>query len=160
MRNLRSAVVAVAVLALSSGAVQGQRFGVQVNWADGADLGLGARVELPLALASEGILAGTYLIGSFDYFFPDNFDYFEFNANVAVPVSTTSALNPYVGAGLNMARRSFDADDASHTDLGLNALGGIKFGIGQLASFAEARLELGGGDQLVLTWGVLLGRNR
>jgi opacity protein-like surface antigen len=164
MRKLRCAVVAFSMLAISAGVAHGQRFGAQVNWADDADLGLGARVELPIALASEGALAGTFLIGSFDYFFPDGYDYFEFNGNVGVPVSPQSALNPYVGAGLNMARASAEVDvpgvDASNTELGLNALGGIRFGIGTLSSFAEARLELSGGEQLVLTFGILFGGSR
>lgn len=165
MRKLRCAIVAFSMLAISVGAAHGQRFGAQVNWADDADLGLGARVEFPVALASEGTLAGVFLIGSFDYFFPDgDFNYFEFNGNLAVPVSPTSSVNPYVGAGLNMARWSSDIDtpgaDASSTDLGLNALGGIRFGVGNFASYAEARLELGGGEQLVLTFGILLGQRR
>jgi opacity protein-like surface antigen len=164
MRKLRIGLVALSALVLGAGSAHAQRFGAQVNWAEDADLGLGARAELPLGLGSEGVLASTYLIGSFDYFFPsnDNLNYFEFNANVAVPVDPASALKPYVGTGLNMARWSVDSPggDNSNTDLGLNLLGGIKFALGNLASFAEARLELGGGEQFVLTFGVIVGENR
>lgn len=165
MKMLRTSLIAVAVLAFGAANAEAQRFGGQVSWSDDMDLGVGARVELPVALSSEGILAGTYIIGSFDYFFPDCEDctYFEFNGNFAAPIGTSS-LRPYVGAGLNVARFSVDIDvpgfedSASNTEMGLNLLGGIKFGIGSLSSYAEARMELGGGEQFVLTFGVLFGR--
>jgi opacity protein-like surface antigen len=164
MWKVRTAFVALAMLALGAGSAQAQRFGAQVSWADDADLGLGARMEVPVPLGSEGALAALYLVGSFDYFFPDCDDcsYIEFNANVAIPVNTTSNLNPYVGGGLNMSRSSVEilGESDSDTRLGLNALGGLKFAIGNLASFAEARLELKDESQLVLTFGVLLGENR
>jgi hypothetical protein len=41
--------------------------------------------------------------------------------------------------------------------VGLNLLGGLKFALGSLSSYAEGRFELGGGEQLVLTFGVLVG---
>ena len=163
MKMLRSALVALSVLGITAGAVQGQRFGAQVNWGDDVDLGVGARLEIPVALASEGFLAGTFLVASFDYYFPDGpFDYFEFNGNFVAPVNTESNLNPYVGAGLNMARWSYDGpgDGASSTDLGLNLLGGIRFLLGSMSSFAEAKFEAGGGEQFVLTFGVMFGPNR
>jgi hypothetical protein len=157
---LRTSLIAVAVLAFGAANAEAQRFGGQVSWADDADLGLGARVEIPVALSSEGILAGTYIIGSFDYFFIDcdECSYMEFNGNFAAPIGTSS-LRPYVGAGLNMARSSVDVLDESisDTEMGLNLLGGIKFGLGSLSSYAEARMELGGGEQFVLTFGILFG---
>lgn len=161
MRNLRSALVALVGLALAASTAQGQRYGAQLDWGDDTDLGIGGRLEYDLgaSLASEGTLARAYLIGSFDYF-PDcgqECSYFEFNGNVAVPVSSAT-LNPYIGAGLNLGR--FSAGDRSDTQFGLNALGGLKFGLGKLASFAEARVEFKDESQLVLTWGVMLGRNR
>jgi hypothetical protein len=161
MLNLRSVFVGLTVLAVSAGAAQGQRFGAQVSWADDTDLGIGARLEYDIgaSLAEEGTLSRTYLIGSFDYF-PDcgqECSYFEFNGNLAVPVSSAT-LNPYVGTGLNMGRIS--VGDASDTQFGLNLLGGLKFAISRLASFAEARLELKDESQLVLTFGVMLGSNR
>jgi len=169
MRKVRSVFWALSLVALSATAAHAQRFGAQLDWGTDSDLGIGARVEFPIALASEGILAGTYLIGSFDYFFPDcesdlvDCSYFEFNGNVAAPVQVEGTLKPYVGAGLNMARASVDVQGVgggSDTQLGLNLLGGLRFAIGSLSSFAEARVELSGGEQFVVTWGIMLGRNR
>jgi opacity protein-like surface antigen len=164
MKKLRIPFVILAVLAFSATGAEAQRFGAQLNWADDMDLGIGARLELPLNIGAEGVLSYTYLIGSFDYFFPDCDDctYFEFNGNLAVPVNVESSLNPYVGAGLNMARFSVDVagSDVSNTDLGLNLLGGLKFALGGVSSFGEARFELGGGEQFVLTFGILFGGNR
>lgn len=169
MRKLRSAFVALSVLALAAGAAQGQRFGGQVDWGTDTDLGIGARLEYDLAggLGGGNLLSRAYLIGSFDYFFPncdgDGVDcgYFEFNGNVATPLDVASTLKPYVGAGLNMARASAKAAGVSTSDtqVGLNLLGGLKFAIGSLSSFAEARLELSGGEQFVITWGLLFGPN-
>jgi len=162
MWKLRTAFVALAVLALGAGSAQAQRFGAQVSWADDVDLGIGGRLEYDFgaSLADEGTLSHTYLIGSFD-FFPDcgnDCSYFEFNGNLAVPVNAENSLNPYVGGGLNMGRISVGS--GSDTQFGLNVLGGLKFTIGKLASFAEARMELKGESQFVLTFGVLLGENR
>jgi hypothetical protein len=68
-----------------------------------------------------------------------------------------------VGAGLNLAHVSVDVPGVpggSDTDLGLNALAGLRFPLGTFSAFAEARAELGGGKQLVLTFGALLGGSR
>lgn len=170
MRKLRSAFVALSVLAFTAAAAQGQRFGGQVDWGTDTDVGIGARLEYDLGagLGGGNILSRAYLIGSFDYFFPDcgagdgvDCSYFEFNGNVATPLDVASTLKPYLGAGLNMARASAKAAGVSNSDtqVGLNVLGGIKFAIGSLSSFAEARLELSGGDQFVISWGLLFGPN-
>lgn len=166
MRNLWRVVLgSAAALAISAGNVEAQRFGVQGNWGDDADFGIGARVELglPNLFTTTGPLANTFLIGSFDYFFPDNdaIDYWELNANLAIPL-VASGIDPYVGAGLNVAHVSIDSDlvdDASDTEIGLNLLGGLRIPMGGVATFVEGRFELGGGEQFVLTFGALLGGN-
>lgn len=146
-------------------------FGVQGSWGDESDLGIGARVVAPVGhmiTADDGsVFAGLKAIGSFDWFFidcPDGFDcgYFEINANGAVPLPL-EGFSPYVGAGLNVARVSIATEDQdspfafdeSETEVGLNVLGGIDFPLGGLNTFAEGRFELGGGEQFVLTVGVL-----
>lgn len=176
MKWIRIGLITLSLGFAAAGSLEAQRFGVQGNWSDDFDFGVGGRVELPLPnlLTSEGALANTFLIGSFDYFFPDcgdsfggfDFDcsYWEINAGLAVPI-VSSSIDPYVGAGLNLARFSseFESDlpgvddDASETEVGLNLLGGLRFPLGGLSAFGEARLELGGGEQFVLTFGVLLG---
>lgn len=161
--------IAVVLLTVFALPVQAQRFGAQLSWGDDFDLGLGARLEFGLGnlLQNEGLLSRAYGIASFDYFFPDcaaGFDcnYWELNLNGAVPLVATN-IDPYVGGGLNIARFSTGPDgsaDVSDTDLGLNALAGLRFLLGTLSAFAEARLELGGGGQFVLTFGALFGGSR
>jgi hypothetical protein len=166
---MRRVVLGTAIaFAVSAGNLQAQRLGAQLSWGDDSDLGLGVRLEagLPNLLTNTGALSRTYFIGSFDYFFIDcRFDcsYWEINANLAVPV-VAATIDPYLGAGLNIAHISIGDDDlepfdreASDTDLGVNLLGGLRFPIGNLSSFLELRGELGGGDQLVLTFGFLFG---
>lgn len=46
----------------------------------------------------------------------------------------------------------------SDTKLGLNLLGGLQFQIGSLNAFSEAWLQLSGGEQFGLTFGLLFGR--
>jgi len=160
MRKSSVAFLILSALLIGANSVQAQRYGAQVDWGTDTDLGLGARLEYDLgpSLASEGTLTRAYFIGSFDLFFPNVGNYFEFNGNLVVPVNPASTLNPYVGGGLNMAHSSNDSH--GNTDLALNLLGGLRFAVGKLSSFGEARLELGHGDQLVLTYGVLFSPNQ
>lgn len=164
--KLRRVVLGMAAaFALSAGSMHAQQVGAQLNWGDDSDLGLGVRVEvgLPNLFTTTGPLANTYFIGSFDYFFVDcdECTWWELNGNLAFPLAVTG-VDPYVGAGLNVAHRAVDLGpiDASDTDLGINLLGGVRFPIGNLSSFAEARLEIDGGEQFVLTFGVLFGGSR
>ncbi|MGH7553362.1 MAG: hypothetical protein ACREMQ_10105, partial [Longimicrobiales bacterium] len=86
--------------------------------------------------------------------------YWELSLNGAVPL-VAGNIDPYVGGGLNLARFTSEADalgvEVDNTDLGLNLLGGLRFMLGTLSTFAEARAELAGGKQLVLTFGALFG---
>jgi hypothetical protein len=164
MSNMRTAALAILVLVGTATGVQAQGFGAQLSWGDDVDLGVGARLEANVgsSLSSTGILSRALFVGSFDYFFPGNdVTYWEANANLAVPVGTSS-LRPYLGAGLNLAHTSVDVGtvSASNNDLGLNLLGGIHLGSGKLQPYAEARFEAGGGEQLILTAGIMLGGKR
>jgi opacity protein-like surface antigen len=164
MKVWQLATGAAMALAISAGSAQAQAFGVQANYANDFDFGIGARLEygLPNLITSSGKLANTFLIGSVDFFFPDcgggDCSYMEGNLNLAVPVGASS-LRPYAGAGLNYARISVDTGfgDASSSEIGVNVLGGLRFNLGGMSTFGEARYELGGGEQFVLTFGVLLG---
>lgn len=166
MKTWRVFAAVTAALVIGSADAEAQAFGVQGSWGDDADFGIGARLELglPNLLTTEGPLSNTYLIGSFDWFFPDcdECTYWELNANLAVPITATS-IDPYAGLGLNIAHVSFDTGvgtDVSDTDVGLNLLGGLRFNLGTLSAFTEGRFELGGGEQFVLTFGVLVGGTR
>ena len=161
--------MAVLVVGLAS-PVSGQvAYGPQLSWGDESDFGVGARVEVPFTQfvpADGSPLSTMRLIGSFDWFFPDEPDgvdvsYLELNANAVYPIVIEN-LRPYVGGGLNFARVSadFDSDileDQSDTEVGLNVLGGLNFLLGSYSAFAEGRFELDGGEQFVLTFGLLFG---
>lgn len=165
MKTWRVFAAAAAALVIGTADAEAQAFGAQVNWGSDTDLGIGARLELglPNLLTSQGPLANTFLIGSFDYYFPDcdECTFWELNANLAVPI-TSSTIDPYAGIGLNIAHASVDtgAGEFSDTDPGLNLLGGLRFRLGNLGAFGEGRFVLGGSEQFVLTFGVLLGGSR
>jgi len=99
---------------------------------------------------------------SFDYFFPDepsgvDVTYWEANLNAlyTIPMDT---VQPYAGAGLNYAYAKAEAGGFSADDsqVGLNLLGGAKFDIGMaFTPFAEFKLEISGGEQWVISGGVL-----
>ena len=134
-------------------------YGPHASFADESDLGLGARAfynldtRRPLAV-----------ITTFDYFFPSaptgvDAKHWEVNGNMAYQFAR-GRWKPYVGPGLNLARRSAEvalADvSASETSLGMNMLGGVRRTDGRKRQyFAEARYEIGGGEQFLVTAGVL-----
>ena len=164
MRNLIG-VTAVALAVAATPAVSLAqlpfRLGGQLSWGDDKDLGLGIRYENDLTMFGPAV-RNLRVIGSFDYFFPgNNVNYFEFNANVAWGFSIPgSRIAPYAGGGINIARGSVDLPaplgDRSDTDVGLNLLGGVKFpALGKFTPYTELRLELSGGDQFVITGGLL-----
>lgn len=165
MKTWRVFAAVAAALVIGTADAHAQAFGVQGSWGDDTDLGIGARLELglPNLLTSEGPLSNTFLIGSFDWFFPDfcdQFDdcsYFELNGNLAVPI-TANTIDPYAGAGLNIARMAVLGE--SDTEVGLNLLGGLRFSLGGASAFGEGRFVLGGSEQFVLTLGVLVGGTR
>lgn len=94
------------------------------------------------------------------WFFPGgDATYLEANGNVAYRIRGVTGVAAYVGGGLNIAHSSADiagGGSRSDTELGLNVLGGARFGIGpRLKGFTELRIELSGGDQFVVAFGVL-----
>lgn len=127
----------------------------QLSLADDADLGLGARVALRLPT-----VAPLEVTGAFDFFFPDedNLDYWELNANVNYLLTVAESLFlPYVGGGLNIARFKVDTPSGSFSDseIGLNLLGGVRYMGTAAAPYAEVRVEVDGGDQVVFTAGLM-----
>lgn len=157
--------VAVAVAAIASPLRAQERvavprepanLGIQASWADDADFGVGLRYENDVYKIMASAPRQLHFIFSFDYFFPDGgIDYYEGNVNLSYQIGDPRAsIGPYVGGGLNIARAEFGG--ASNTEIGLNLLGGIRFrSANKMVPFLEARFELGGGEQLVLTGGLL-----
>lgn len=151
--------LAVAVLAVPAEAQV--QFGPQVNYADDFDFGVGARAQFALgsAFQDDSPLADLRGVISFDLFFPDceivDCSYFEINGNAVYPFDIQSEVEPYVGAGLGFGRLS--VDDASDSEIALNLLGGANFDLGTVDAFAEARFELTGYEQVIITFGLLFG---
>ena len=159
-------LTAAAMIAASSTVVQAQgtvtsssgpnmQFGVQLSWADDAELGVGGRIRHSWrSLFPRAPVTGQF---SVDIFFPGNdIDYLELNYNVVYNFTPASAprLNPYLGGGLNFARVS--VGNGNESDIGLNIVGGANFRTSsRVTPFVEIRLEAGGGEQLVLTGGIL-----
>lgn len=174
MTKWKIAPFAVALALFAATPAQAQiAFGPQVSWGSDSDLGVGARVEVPIGYMvtadDRSVLAGLKLIASGDYFFLDcdnpfggaeiDCSYIEINANGAVPLPL-EGFSPYVGGGLNVALVSVDVEGCadcggSDTEVGLNVLGGLNFPLGGMNAFAEGRFELGGGEQFVLSAGIL-----
>lgn len=157
MRKRLDSLALFAVLLLAAaGPLQGQaHLGGQISVADDADFGIGGRIVFDLLQRAD-----LEFIGSFDWFFPDeppgeDRDYWELNGNVAYFFDLESApsVAPYLGGGLNIAHAS--RDGASDTDGGINILGGARFSQSPVKPFVELRIELGGGEQFVLSGGLV-----
>jgi hypothetical protein len=138
-------------------------FGPQVVLWDFDEVGLGARVDYGLADAF-GIEDGFFenLFGSFNanYLFTDgDGTTLLFNVNANVPIATDGGLRPYVGAGLNHWRYSFSSGGMSFSSSssGLNVLGGLLFGLGDIPAFGELQFSTTGSGFLSLSGGVLFG---
>ncbi len=81
--------------------------------------------------------------------------YWEFNVNGTYELPKTHGV--YVGTGLNYINQTRDGalyTYAGGTELGVNLIGGFKLGRGQGAPFLQARYEIGGGKQWVITGGI------
>ncbi len=161
MKSVLRAVLAIGaltVLALAGARdVQAQTmFGAEVLFGSDTDVGLGGRVHFDLAPSVPNL----EIMGSFDYFFPDGpNDYWEINGNAwyRIRTSATQTAVPYVGGGLNIGHID-NAATEDNTDVGLNLGGGVRFLFENTIPFLEARVTIGGVEQLVIGGGVLFGR--
>ncbi len=164
MRKLLIAAC-LALFVLTPGALQAQiGVGGQLSYGDDVNAGIGVRGTFGLTTRIP-----LQIIGSFDYFFPgdiggSDITYWELNGNLVYlfSIPTLPTVTPYAGAGLNLAYVSSQVDifglaptTFSSTELGLNLLGGAQFNLGPVTPFGELRIELGGGEQFVITGGAL-----
>jgi hypothetical protein len=157
---LAGAAVAVG-FAVATPAVASAQVGflVQGNYADDFELGVGAGVTFGLgSLTTNSGIRGE---ATFDYYFdasgydgPFDTDVtaYEINANGLLDIKSVPGL--YVGAGAHYGSYSFSDCDACDADseIGLNLLGGWNFS-GSKGPFVQAKFELGGFKQLVVTAG-------
>lgn len=161
MRKLMMVAAALAVGAMVASPAQAQvKFGTVLNWGDDADFGLGAKLNFGVGnITDRANIEGQV---AFDYYFPDGFDYWTITGSGIYSLTPSGSIAPHVGAGLGLARASFDVGTfgGSDTSLFLNLLGGLRFkAIGNVTPFTEARLQIGDGSQFVLSGGVFFGRN-
>lgn len=150
-------ITAMGVLGLvGAREVQAQTmFGAEAMIGTDMEFGLGGRVHFDLAPGVPNL----EIMGSFDYFFPDGpSEYWEINGNAWYRIATSASQTavPYVGGGLNIGHldRSATQDD---TDVGINLGGGVRFLFENTIPFLEARVTIGGVEQLVIGGGVLFG---
>ena len=137
-------------------------FGPQVVLWDFDEVGVGARVDIGLG-ESLGIEDGAFadLFASIDgnYLFGaggmGDESGIMIGANANVPFQIDAAVTPYAGAGLNYHRVS--ANDVSFSNSGLNLLGGIFFGLGEIPAFAQVQYSTTWTGFLSLSAGVLFG---
>ena len=154
-----TAAVAGLLMLLPATADAQVRLGPQLSFGDDTDIGIGGR-----ALVNVVALQRWDFIGTFDVFFPDDgpnndVSYWEANGNLAYNfgIPGVPSLSPYAGAGLNIAHVSVEnaGGDFDDTDLGINLFAGTQFRSRSVTSFAELRVVVEGGDQMVLTGGIL-----
>ncbi len=132
------------------------RLGGEVSFAQQDNAGLGLRLEQPLTPMRDGDMR---LLVAFDYFFPDSpLNYWELNTDLSWGFGVGgSSLVVYAGGGLNLARSSLSGVPGSgESDVGLNLILGLKIPTAsRFTPFVEVRPELGGGNRVVLTTGIL-----
>ena len=176
MRFVLSMVGLGLVLSVSSTDAQ-VRLGGQLSFADDASFGVGPRVVVGFHDLKD-IASGLWLMGSFNLFFPDedlygepgNADYYEINGNIVyeIVLPANPTVIPYVGTGLNLAKRSLTfteplppgreiGESISETDLGLNILGGLNFPMRGVRPFVEFRGQCcKGPGQFIVASGLVL----
>ncbi len=159
----RMLALLVLTLGLNTGTAGGQiAVGVQTQWGNEADFGIGTRVIVDL----KKLVKGFEMVGSVDYFFPGeafgaDMTQWEVNANLIYRTNTRGhLLTPYAGAGLNVARFKASLDvlgvtvSGYETRGGLNLLGGVLVNLGDVRPFVEGRAVAGGAKQFVASVGV------
>lgn len=168
-RAAAAACAALAALASAAVPLDAQLgFGLQASSGEVSDFGLGPRATLEL-----GPL-GVRLAGSLEVFFPSDFaiegaepgvegdvDFWEANLNLhwvlGLPLLP---IAPYLGGGLNVRGLKISDTpagtfDEQRTDQGVNALAGIELRVAGVSPFVEFRYELGGGEQWVVSGGIV-----
>jgi hypothetical protein len=150
IRKLSVVVAAVVLFAAAPQQAQSQvLLGPSASFSSEYDFGVGATIMFGLPSVTPGL----GVMGDFLIYFPDNFDYWEFNANATYDIQVKdSKVAPFVLAGLNVGHASLDIGEDypdfdfsdSTTDIGLNLGGGIAFNVGKFRPRVTAKFILGG----------------
>ena len=137
-----------------------------------ATIEIGPRVGYEIDNLNELIIGADARIGTaalpvvinpaVDYYFVDGASMIQFTGNALYEFGIDNELfTPYAGAGVAVTRYSVDVDesvieiDNSTTDVGLNVVGGARFGFGNLRPFVQAQLTFGDIEPVSIVGGVL-----
>lgn len=123
----------------------------------------GFGVEGQLALSLDQLMSGLEMLSTFNYFFPDGFDYFEGNVNLIysfdrmTQIDLTTPFVPYVGGGIHIGRHKNDFSSDSETQVGGNGLVGIRYtGMNsRMTPFLEFKYGPGGSGLAIFSAGIL-----
>jgi hypothetical protein len=164
MRKLALALTTLSLVAVAARPAEAQfRFGPSAGFGTDADFLVGARALLgfPSLQIAERPLTGQL---SFDYFLDacTNCTWWEITPAMLYTFPVSGSIGPYAGAGINISHFGFDPDipgvsGVSDNHVGLGIMGGIFLPISTMTGQAEARFDLSGGEQLVLTFSLLFG---
>jgi len=149
MRKWISLTLLLAVIAaVPSLATAQATLGPAVAFHDDFDLGVGAALNMPM----QEFGGGVGIMADFYYFFPEgDLDYLEINANLVYGFALeTTAVTPYILGGLNVANLSLDIPAESQTEVGLNLGGGVDFDMGRFRPNIGVKIEVNGGEGLVV----------
>lgn len=147
----RSTLVAVLVAVFAiAGTAQAQsgrlHLGPRLSYQfDLEEFGIGAQFSAPIARNLE-------FYPSLDYFFVDPGSFWNLNADLKYRIATENINWLYLGAGLNIARRSFNGN--GNTDAGFNAFVGAESRAGRVHPFAEFRFTANDGSTGQLSVGL------
>lgn len=130
-----------------------------------SDIKIGGGLVYGTEVEAIGIQAGAkYDITSeisgaadFSIYFPDNYDWWEFNVNGHYHFLSEEGKNVYGLAGLNYSKLSVDLGQfgkATDSEIGLNLGGGAEFGLDFADLYTEIKYVVSDADQLVLTAGL------
>ena len=89
---------------------------------------------------------------SFDYFFVDVGSFWNLSADLKYRIANESVKWPYVGTGLNIARRSVRV--AHSTKTGVNLFAGAESLRGRIHPFGEFRFTAGNGSTAQIAGGL------
>ena len=159
MKRLLAGVLGIVIIPLPASDVEAQvDVGAHVAVADDMDLGIGLNLGIPLSSFHEHLEFN----GAFTFFFPDNLDYWEIDADVRYffPLEENPSVLPYAMAGLAIGNISWDLDgpgdgvDDSNTEPGLRLGGGVQFPTERLNPFIDLALSIGDVPDFTLRGGL------
>lgn len=136
---------------------------------ESSDVKIGGGIIYGLEVEAIGVQAGAKyaftpdISGAADFaiYFPDNYDWWELNANGHYHFFAEEGTKVYGLAGLNYSTWSFDIGSGmgsvSNSEVGLNLGGGAEFGVDFADIYTELKYILGSADQLAISAGLRFG---